>query len=405
MKKFLCTLMALALVLTSLCAPAFARGHRFGDTYISSALGDDPILGDLEPYLCWSDAEYVRGELLCGKDHEHTDQCYDLVRQWTVIARKLHVDNEIKLKFDKEVEDIVVWVGYGNGANFDVLTQGHCVGSEFEVSMSRGDHYISYDSNDKSATRIKNITINYIIDNVYYTDGPYSWDDLYSQYKSNGGRFVFNVKTKSEGGVVIGGGTKLKTDDDSDTTASATDEVISALANLIEEQSTASAEDETETETSALSSYCTAYDYVLKSEDDETISGSYCPVCGQVSDGNKLTPIEHATVSGDEQEGEIKLHMGTLSNGESVLTACFTKNGEVVQPTGTVDVTIPMDYPYSIALAMVAEDGTESELPYTVGDDGCVTFSLSFEDGETVKLIHVNVVDSSEEDDSVKAVF
>lgn len=408
MKKFLCTLLVMVLMLTSLCVPAFAYNYKLGDKVIGYALStEDPVLGELDPILCWSDAQLVRGELLCKKDHEHTDSCYDLVKQWVVCARHLYVDNQIELKFDKEVSDVVVWIGYGNGSSLDLLTPSCRVGSEFDVFMNGKSRFISCDSNDKSSYRIKRITINYIIDNVYYTDGPYTWDDLYSMYKSNGGRLSFRIKTKSEGGVEIGGGNKIRTSDDSSTTTTAEDAIVSALANLIEERSAENAE--TEITTNTLTRYCTAYDLTgydyQSSTGDEVVSATFCPICGLVSDGAELNAIEHATVSGDEQEGELKLHMGELISGETVMTACFTKNGEIVQPTGTVTITVPMDYPHSVSLATKAGDGTETELPYTIDDNGCMVFTLNYdENSNRVSIIHVDVLTSTDDDAAAKAI-
>ena len=402
MKKFLCTLMAMALVLTSLCVPAFAVSYRLGDKIIASAIDDNPDLPDVEPYLYWSQ-EYARGDLFCEEDHEHEDECYDLVKEFTLCARQLYVGNKIKVKFDQDVENVVIWASYANGSSFDFLVPSSTSGSEFEVNMSsRYKHYISYDSSDKSVARVKRITVNYVLDNVFYTAEYDSWDDLYASFKSGSGSFVFKINAESEDGIVIGSGdSKARTTDETDTTESTDDAIVSAIANLIEEQSAANAEAETETATSALTGYCTAYDftgydYVVSDEDSNVTSATFCPICGQVSDGSKLTPIEHATVSGDEQEGELRLHMGDINSGDTVITACFTKNGEIVQPTGTVTITVPMDYPHALTLATKAADGTETALDYTTDDNGCISFSLTFEEGKPVALIYVTVEDDSD---------
>ena len=123
---------------------------------------------------------------------------------------------------------------------------------------------------------------------------------------------------------------------------------------------------------------------------------TFCPVCGEVSDGAHLLLAEMVRAEALTEElpgGEIVLRMGELANGEAVMSVGFEYSGKLTQPTGEVKVTIPAALLEGYTLALLDADGAESDLPFTVEDEE-LSFTLDFtpvEDEEPVpvRLIHL----------------
>ncbi len=133
---------------------------------------------------------------------------------------------------------------------------------------------------------------------------------------------------------------------------------------------------------------CAALDYVLLTEGADSYEFTLCPVCGDVSDGALLKLIDQTTAQPITRwlpAGEQVLRLGTLENGEPILTAAFEISGQLTQPTGQIQFTLPAEHLEGMALTILHPDGTEEPLDYTVEKDKA-TFTLDFTDRETLAM-------------------
>ena len=139
---------------------------------------------------------------------------------------------------------------------------------------------------------------------------------------------------------------------------------------------------------------------LLAQQADEAYVFTFCPVCGEVSDGARLSLVEAAKAGALTEtlpRGELVLRMGELANGETILSVGFEYSGKLTQPTGEVKITIPAALLEGYTLSLLDADGAESALPCAV-EDGEASFTLSFtpEDGEEapapIRLIHLRPV-------------
>ena len=129
---------------------------------------------------------------------------------------------------------------------------------------------------------------------------------------------------------------------------------------------------------------------LLMQQADEAYAFAVCPVCGEVSDGARLSLVEAARAEALTEalpRGELVLRMGELANGEIILSVGFEYSGKLTQPTGEVKITIPAALLEGYALSLLDADGAESALPFAV-EDGEVSFTLSFApvDGEEAPI-------------------
>ena len=139
---------------------------------------------------------------------------------------------------------------------------------------------------------------------------------------------------------------------------------------------------------------------LLMQQADEAYAFTFCPVCGEVSDGARLPLVEAAKAEALTEtlpRGELVLRMGELANGETILSVGFEYSGKLTQPTGEVKITIPAALLEGYTLSLLDADGAESALPCAI-EDGEASFTLSFapEDGEEapapIRLIHLRPV-------------
>ena len=138
---------------------------------------------------------------------------------------------------------------------------------------------------------------------------------------------------------------------------------------------------------------CAEEEYALPmGEGAEAYEFTLCPVCGQVSDGTKLALVEKVTAKAVTRwlpTGEPVLRLGTLENGEIVLIAGFEYAGQLTQPTGQVQFTLPAEHLKGFTLTVINADGTETPLDYTTEKDEA-TFTLDFTNTKTPTiLIHL----------------
>ena len=128
---------------------------------------------------------------------------------------------------------------------------------------------------------------------------------------------------------------------------------------------------------------CAALPYTLRTADTEdAYEFTLCPVCGQVSDGARLILIDQTTAQPLTRwlpAGEQVLRLGTLKNGKLLLTAAFEISGQLTQPTGQVQFTLPAKHLEGFTLTILNADGTEEPLNYTAAGK-TATFTLDFTD-------------------------
>ena len=121
-------------------------------------------------------------------------------------------------------------------------------------------------------------------------------------------------------------------------------------------------------------------------KDAEAYDFTLCPVCGEVSDGARLTLIKEARATAQRLlRGELVLRMGDLQNGERVLSVGFEYGGRLTQPTGQVEITLPAELLDGYALMLLDADGAETALPHTLNGDEA-TFTLDFTANESPAL-------------------
>ena len=138
---------------------------------------------------------------------------------------------------------------------------------------------------------------------------------------------------------------------------------------------------------------CAEEEYALPmGENEEAYEFTLCPVCGQVSDGTKLALVEKVTAKAVTRwlpAGEPVLRLGTLENGELVLIAGFEYAGQLTQPTGKIQFTLPAEHLKGFTLTVINADGTETPLDYTT-EKAQATFTLDFTDATAPTiLIHL----------------
>ena len=113
-------------------------------------------------------------------------------------------------------------------------------------------------------------------------------------------------------------------------------------------------------------------------KDAEAYDFTLCPVCGEVSNGARLTLIEEAKATAQRlPRGELVLRIGDLQNGERMLSVGFEYGGRLTQPTGQVEITLPAAMLDGYALMLLDADGVETALPHTLNGDEA-TFTLDF---------------------------
>ena len=149
---------------------------------------------------------------------------------------------------------------------------------------------------------------------------------------------------------------------------------------------------------------CEWFDWQLFMRDVENVPAyafTFCPVCGEISDGAHLLLTEMVkaeALTGKLPDGEIVLRIGKLANGEAVMSVGFEYSGKLTQPSGEVKVTIPAALLEGYTLALLDADGAESDLPFTVEDEE-LSFTLDFtpvEDEEPVPIRLIRLIPIAE---------
>ena len=112
-----------------------------------------------------------------------------------------------------------------------------------------------------------------------------------------------------------------------------------------------------------------------------------CPVCGQASDGARLPLVSTSAgiLSGRIPYGEPVLLLGTLANGERLLTVGYEYGGELSRPTGLVQITLPAALLSGCTLSLLNADGTETPVEFAIEGESAV-FTLDFAKAEAPVL-------------------
>ena len=123
---------------------------------------------------------------------------------------------------------------------------------------------------------------------------------------------------------------------------------------------------------------CEKLEYCLWFADAEEYVFELCPVCGEVSNGARLTLIEEARATAQRlPRGALVLRIGDLQDGGRVMSVGFGYGGKLTQPTGQVEFSLPAALLDGYALMLLDADGSETALPHTLNGDEA-TFTLDF---------------------------
>ena len=136
---------------------------------------------------------------------------------------------------------------------------------------------------------------------------------------------------------------------------------------------------------------CETFEYRLLFADAEDYAFELCPVCGEVSDGARLELVMEAAAKAEHlPQGELVLRLNELQNGERILSVGFEYSGKLTQPAEPVEINIPAELLEGYTLYILAADGAETELPFTVTED-TATFTLNFDaqDEIPVRTLHL----------------
>ena len=106
---------------------------------------------------------------------------------------------------------------------------------------------------------------------------------------------------------------------------------------------------------------------------------SLCPVCGTVSDGSRLalTSASVKILTGRIPYGEPLLRVGTLANGEKLLTVGYVYGGQLSKASCQVKLTLPAGLVNGCTLSLLNAVGTETPLEYALEGDSAV-LTLTF---------------------------
>ena len=121
-------------------------------------------------------------------------------------------------------------------------------------------------------------------------------------------------------------------------------------------------------------------------EENECLA--FCPVCGEVENGERLELIAKAlatVVTGRIPAGEVVARMHN-----EYLSVAFEYAGKLIVPTGRVKITLPAELLEGKTLMLIAPDGRETETHFEI-DSEKASFTLDFTDAEIpVMLLRTN---------------
>ena len=112
---------------------------------------------------------------------------------------------------------------------------------------------------------------------------------------------------------------------------------------------------------------------------EENESLIFCPVCGEVRNGERLELIAGSlatVITGGIPAGEV-----VARTRNEYLSVAFEYAGKLIVPTGRVKITLPAELLEGKALMLIAPDGRETETHFEI-DGEKAAFTLDFTDAE-----------------------
>ena len=102
-----------------------------------------------------------------------------------------------------------------------------------------------------------------------------------------------------------------------------------------------------------------------------------CPVCGYCDEMENMEAVRDARISGKKPDGNPAVFLSGPEEDFRLLSVAFESEGKPVRFAGEVTVALPAELISGCSLVLIAPDGTESPVEYTV-NDGWIEFTLSF---------------------------
>ncbi len=102
-----------------------------------------------------------------------------------------------------------------------------------------------------------------------------------------------------------------------------------------------------------------------------------CPVCGYCDEMENMEAVRDARISGKKPDGNPAVFLSGPEEDFRLLSVAFESEGKPVRFAGEVTVALPAELISGCSLVLIAPDGTEFPVEYTV-NDGWIEFTLSF---------------------------
>ena len=145
--------------------------------------------------------------------------------------------------------------------------------------------------------------------------------------------------------------------------------------------------------TECLRSGCTEHAWALCENRHYQLGDGFtvCPICGKISTGDGLTLVGDAAaeaVTNHLPGGQLIVRTGKAAEDENLISVCFGYGGKLLQAFGQVKITLPAEVLNGGTLKLLAQDGTETDLAYTVdGDNASFTVDLSDEPAALIRIV------------------
>ena len=107
---------------------------------------------------------------------------------------------------------------------------------------------------------------------------------------------------------------------------------------------------------------------------------SFCPICGETPTGECLQMIRDANtkaITNTLPNGELIVRRGILPNGTRFVSIAFERSGDLKQPEGRVQFTLPLKAFEGYSLKLLNPDGSLMDVPGIITEEG-LTFELDF---------------------------
>ncbi len=145
--------------------------------------------------------------------------------------------------------------------------------------------------------------------------------------------------------------------------------------------------------TDCLRSGCTEHAWALCENRHYQMGDGFtvCPICGKISTGDGLALVGDAAavaVTNHLPGGELIVRTGKTAEDAKLISVCFGYGGKLLQAFGQVKITLPAEIVNGGTLKLLAQDGTETDLAYTIDGDGAsFTVDLSDEPAALIRIV------------------